>query len=79
MLFGLIVLNASYFAGVVWVLRSKWRRSASGAACCLPVDDQAPASAVGWPPEGAQFGEYVDEGFGALDTYLSAATPPEIG
>ena len=38
----------------------------------LPADDQPPASAVGWPPEAAAaFTTYVDDGFAALDAYLS--------
>lgn len=74
----LALLTTSYFAVVVWVLRSK-RRYVAAAAPCLPDDDQPPVSAVGWPPEGARFAEYVDEGFAALDAYLSGATPPEIG
>jgi hypothetical protein len=27
-------------------------------------------SAVGWPPGGARFTAYVDDGFAALDAYL---------
>jgi hypothetical protein len=78
MLFLLFLLTASYFSLVAWVLRSKRRRVAA-LAPCLPVDDQAPASAVGWPPEGARFTEYVDEGFAALEAYRAAELPPEIG
>jgi hypothetical protein len=70
MVFLLAVLTASYFAGVVWVRRSK-RRQALILPPVLPEDDQPPASAVGWPPEGARFSQYVDEGFAALDAYLS--------
>jgi hypothetical protein len=33
--------------------------------------DLPPAAAVGWPPEGTLFQAYVDEGLGAMDTYLS--------
>lgn len=78
MLFLVFLITASYFAVVVWVLRSK-RRSAGSVAPCLPDADQPPAAALGWPPEGARFTEYVDDGFSALDAYLSAATPPEVG
>jgi hypothetical protein len=70
------LLTVSYFAAVVWFLRTK-RRAARALAPCLPDDDQAPASAIGWPPEGARLTAYVDEGFSALDAYLALATPPE--
>jgi hypothetical protein len=80
MLVLLALLTLSYFAAVLWVIRSK-RRTAEAvvAAPCLPEDDQAPASAVGWPPEGTKLAPYVDEGFAALDAYLAGATPPEVG
>jgi hypothetical protein len=74
----LVLMTLSYFAVVLWVLQSK-RRRALVVAPCLPDDDQRPASAVGWPPEGARFMQYVDEGFSALDAYLAGATPPEVG
>jgi hypothetical protein len=76
MLVLLALLTMSYFAAVVWILRSK-RRAALVVAPSLPDDDQAPASAIGWPPEGTRFTPYVDEGFAALDAYLAGATPPE--
>lgn len=80
MLVLLVLMTVSYFAAVVWFLRSKRRTAgAVAAAPCLPEDDQPPTSAVGWPPEGAKFTPYVDEGFAALDAYLAGATPPEIG
>jgi hypothetical protein len=80
MLVLLVLMTASYFAAVLWVLRSKRRRAESAAlAPCLPDDDLAPASAVGWPPEGTRFTAYVDEGCAALDAYLAGATPPEVG
>ena len=76
----LVLLTASYFAAVLWIFRSNRRKAESAlAAPCLPDEDQAPASAVGWPPEGAKLTPYVDEGFAALDAYLAGATPPEIG
>ena len=74
-----VLLTVSYFAAVVWFLRSKRRAARATAAPCLPDDDQPPASAVGWPPEGARLTAYVDEGFSALDAYLAGATPPESG
>jgi hypothetical protein len=72
------LLTVSYFAAVVWFLRTKWR-AARTMAPCLPDEDQAPASAIGWPPEGARLTAYVDEGFSALDAYLALSTPPESG
>jgi hypothetical protein len=78
MLIVVFLLTASYFAVVLWVLRSK-RRRAGEVAPSLHQDDQPPASAVGWPPEGDRFTDYVDEGFAALDAYRSSALPPEIG
>jgi hypothetical protein len=77
MLFVVFLLTVSYVAVVVRVLRSRSRRVVA-AGPCLPDDDQPPASAVGWPPDGARFSDYVDEGFAALDAYLSGATPPEV-
>ena len=47
------------------------RRSGSADLPMLPAEDLPPATAVGWPPEGAAFRTYVDEGFAALDAYLS--------
>jgi hypothetical protein len=78
MLVLLTLLTLSYFAAVVWIMRSK-RRVARTLAPILPDDDQPPASAVGWPPEGTRLPAYVDEGFAALDAYLAGATPPENG
>jgi hypothetical protein len=77
MLFLVFLLTASYFAVVVLVLKSK-QRLVVAVAPFLPEDDQAPAAAVGLPPEGVRFTEYVDDGFASLDAYLSEATPPEI-
>lgn len=74
----LTLLTVGYFALVVWIVRGKRRNRLAQAvepdaahAAALPVDDQPPASAVGWPPLGRQFTSYVDEGFRALDAYLS--------
>ena len=77
MLFLVFLLTVSYFAAVVWVLQSK-RRRAKMLVPCLPADDLPPTSAIGWPPEGSRFTEYVDEGFAALDAYRSGALPPEV-
>lgn len=72
MLILLALLTVAYFAGVVWLRRT--RRTTAAAtepAPELPIDDQPPATAVGWPPAGTGFTSYVDEGFAALDAYLS--------
>jgi len=37
----------------------------------LPAEDQPPAAAVGWPPGGSRLPAYLDDGFAALDAYLS--------
>jgi hypothetical protein len=77
MLVLLTLLTAGYFATVVWIVRGKRQARRDGQAAeqvaggVLPVDDRPPASAVGWPPGGRQFTSYVDEGFRALDAYLS--------
>lgn len=42
----------------------------------LPADDLPPETAVGWPPEGSGFPTYVEEGFAALDAYLSGGFAP---
>jgi hypothetical protein len=78
MLFIVFLLTVSYVVVVVRVLRSK-RRRAVVVVRCLHEDDRPPASAVGWPPEGARFDEYVEDGFAALDAYRSSALPPEVG
>jgi hypothetical protein len=78
MLFLLFLLTVSYVVVVVRVLRSK-RRRAEVVVPRLHGDDKPPASAVGWPPEGARFDEYVEDGFAALDAYRSGALPPEVG
>jgi hypothetical protein len=78
MLVILVLLTVSYFGVVYWVRRSKRLLAAVVVpAPCLPDDDQAPESAVGWPPEGARRTLYLDEGFAALDAYLAGAIPPE--
>jgi hypothetical protein len=74
MLILLTLLTASYFAVVVWVRRGTRQRAAAVVVAepvALPVDDQPPSSAVGWPPGGSQFTAYVDQGFQALDAYLA--------
>jgi hypothetical protein len=73
-LFPLAMLTAAYFAAVVWLRRTK--RHAAGAdpeqpLADLPVEDQPPATAVGWPPGGTGFAAYVDDGFAAIDAWLS--------
>jgi hypothetical protein len=67
----LAFLTASYFTVVIWVRQARRRSAVTDAVVArLPVEDQPPASAVGWPPKGARFTTYVDEGFAALDAYL---------
>ena len=70
----LTLLTAAYFAVVVWTWRSRRIARAveeAALAADLPVDDQPPVTAVGWPPGGSGFTAYLDEGFAALDAYLS--------
>jgi len=74
-LFPLALLTAAYFVAVVWVRRSR-RRTEVGAGtqvpvADLPVDDRPPPTAVGWPPGGSGFASYVDDGFAAIDAWLS--------
>ena len=78
MVFLLGCLCAGYLGVVILVLRGpRSRRLAADAPLPpLPADDLPPASAVGWPPEGAGFPTYVDEGFAALDAYLSEGFAP---
>ena len=75
MLILLAQLTTGYFAVVAWWWHSRKTGSAGGAASApvamLPAEDQPPASAIGWPPSGTGFASYVDEGFAALDAYLS--------
>ena len=67
------VLLAAFVAGLLWVRRTA-RTAHRGPAdvAGLPAEDRPPASAVGWPPEGATFATYVDEGLAALEAYLSS-------
>jgi len=74
MLIPLALLTVGFFAVVTWVLRGRKHRLAAAVTevpVMLPADDLPPASAVGWPPGGRQFTSYVDNGFAALDAYLS--------
>ncbi len=75
MLVVLAILTGGYLAAVVWIVRAKRRAGTAGqvgTGCAhLPADDQPPPAAVGWPPGGRQFLTYVDEGYRALDAYLS--------
>jgi hypothetical protein len=78
----LACLCAGYI-GVVIVVRRGIRAGKLAAAAAaavplpaLPADDLPPAGAVGWPPEGAGFPTYVEEGFAALDAYLSGGFAP---
>jgi hypothetical protein len=68
----LTFLTASYFTVVIWVRRARRTTApvADAVVARLPVEDRPPPSAIGWPPRGARFTSYVDEGFAALDAYL---------
>jgi len=71
----LSLLSVAYFVVVLWVRRTRRSGPATPtvltAVAALPEDDQPPVTAVGWPPGGSGFTTYVDEGFDALDAYLS--------
>jgi hypothetical protein len=77
MLVLLALSTLSYFTAVLWFVKTK-RRTTLTVAPCLPDDDQPPPTAVGWPPEGDRFTEYVDQSHSALHAYLAGATPPEV-
>lgn len=66
-----LALLTAVYAVVVLRIRRARRAAASRDLPELPVEDRPPATAVGWPPEGPAFTAYVDEGFRALDAYLS--------
>lgn len=73
-LFLLVVLSTAYVLVVVYLLRAK--KAARGAKAVvelvpLPADDRPPAAATGWPPMGSGLTPYVDEGFAAIDAFLS--------
>jgi hypothetical protein len=74
MLFLLMLVTVGYFAGL-YALRRKSKSSTTPAAAvtppALPAEDQPPAAAVGWPPGGSRLPAYLDDGFAALDAYLS--------
>jgi hypothetical protein len=73
-LFPLAVLTVAYFAAVIWLRRTRRGVAAAGAepaVADLPVEDQPPPTAVGWPPGGSGFASYVDDGFAAIDAWLS--------
>jgi hypothetical protein len=71
----LVVLTTGYFAGVIWLRRSRGAvalpPAAEGPGLALPDQDQPPPAAVGWPPLGARLPAYLDEGFAALDAFLA--------
>ena len=74
MLILLALLTTGYFAAVVWWWRSRKTAAEAGPTVPLvelPLDDQPPVTAVGWPPGGSGFTAYVAEGVAALDAYLS--------
>lgn len=73
MLVFLALLTLGYVGVVLFLRRAK--RTMTGptlaAVADLPADDRPPPAAVGWPPAGSGFESYVDDGFAALDAYLS--------
>ena len=74
MLILLTLVTVGYFVAVVRVRRRRTAGAVSaeaGTLAALPQDDLPPVSAVGWPPEGGRFTTYVDQGFAAIDAYLS--------
>ena len=66
-----VLLFAAVAGTAWWARRAVRRRVAAVATAGLPVEDLPPRSAVGWPPDGAGFTAYVDQGIAALDAYLS--------
>lgn len=71
MLFLVAVLTTGYFAAVVWLRRDARQRARPAQPLTLPAADLPPGTAVGWPPLGSAFPEYVDDGIAALHAYLS--------
>jgi hypothetical protein len=68
----LSLVTVAFFVAVLRLRRARRVLEATLADLpMLPAEDLPPATAVGWPPEGAAFRTYVDEGFAALDAYLS--------
>lgn len=66
-----LALLTAVYAVVVLRIRRGHRVATTQDLPELPAEDRPPRTAVGWPPEGAAFTAYVDEGFQALDAYLS--------
>jgi hypothetical protein len=72
MLIVLTLLTVGYGVALVWVLRLKPRRRAAATGeLTLPIADQPPATAVGWPPQGSQFSAYVEDGLSEVDAFLA--------
>jgi len=80
MLLAQTVATGAYLAFVarIWLLMRhpspSTRAGLRGAA--LPLEDQAPESAVGWPPAGDEFRPYVEDGMAALGSYLANGLAP---
>jgi hypothetical protein len=70
------LLTVAYLVLVGRVWKLKRRRAAVAARATLPEADRPPEAAVGWPPVDDGFEPYVDEGFAALDAYLSEGFAP---
>jgi hypothetical protein len=66
----LTVLTAGYFAALFCACWRRLQQAGTQVPPTLPAADLPPASAVGWPPQGARFTRYVDDGVAALDAYL---------
>ena len=80
MVLALSALCAAYIGVVIVVRRSARARRAVAAQLAelppLPDEDLPPPTAVGWPPDGDRLPAYVEEGFAALDVYLSEGFAP---
>jgi hypothetical protein len=66
-------ITVAYLAvvGRAWSVSRRRRALCDPLAYALPMADQAPETAVGWPPEGSDFHGYVEDGIAAVDAYLS--------
>jgi hypothetical protein len=71
----LSLMSAGYFLGTVWLHSAPplvtEAPNAAMTSPLLPEDDQPPAGDLGWPADGSALQSYLDDGYAALDTYLS--------
>jgi hypothetical protein len=76
----LLLLQTLLTAAYVVVVGRVWLMTRPGGSRpgnpSLPAADLPPEAAVGPPPTGEQFESYVDDGFAALDAYLSEGFAP---